>query len=279
MKNQAKDMDARPRRKWKIKRRLTDRDRRLLGFLAEYGCVSAERIKAQFWNTKPNLRSHYRRLGVLRRLALIENVIGDRSMTIGYRITKRGQQLLNEIGEPDDRAVNRRSYKTQFEHDQLLIDVRRILERSPIVKEFKTESEVRSELIKGKARNSNWENMPAIPDGTFVFEVPGQKMRVAIELELSPKWKRRYGKIFRDHILSKDWSLVFYIVKDEQLLRFLRDTLAETKANDAYVRVSKAINGIYFCLLDDFLSAQLGVSFSNGKQELSLERIAKNFEL
>ena len=205
--------------------------------------------------------------------------MGDGSVTIGYRLTKRGQELLSRISEFSGDVTNRRSYKTQFEHDQLLIDIRRILEQSPIVKEFKTEAQLRRELLKGKPKNVDWENAGSIPDATFIYEVPGQRLRVAIELELSDKKRRRYKKIFRNHLTSKDWNLVFYIVKNVNLLTVLRAALAESKATDVHVRVSKAINGIYFCLLEEFLSKELGVTFSDGKQEFSLAEVAKNFGL
>jgi hypothetical protein len=71
----------------KIRHRLTERDQKILQLLALHGCVTAIRIKRQFWTEKENLRSHYRRLGILRREALIESVMGDGTMTIGYRLT------------------------------------------------------------------------------------------------------------------------------------------------------------------------------------------------
>jgi hypothetical protein len=264
---------------WTTKHRLTVRDRRLLSFLAEYGCVSADRIKAQFWGNRGNLRSHYRRLGVLKRQGFIENVLGDKAISIGYRLTKKGKDVLDYLGETLNRPANRRSYKTQFEHDQLMIDLRRILELSPIVKDFRTEAEVRGEVLKDRGRRQSWENLPSIPDATFVFEVPGQKMRVAVELELSGKSSRRYKKIFADHMLSKDWNLVFYVVKNEKLLRYLREILKDTKSKNVHVRVARAINGIYFCLLEEVLSLKCAAAFVGENQEFSLEQLAKNYGL
>jgi DNA-binding PadR family transcriptional regulator len=258
--------------------RITIRDRKILTLLGEYGCVTGERIKNYFWSSTPMSSTHYRRLGILKRHELIENVTGDGAMTIGYRLTKKGKEHLAKISVATT-SVSRRGYKTPFEHDQLLIDVRRIFEASPIVKEFRTESEVRRELFNGHRKILNFENEPIVPDATFVFEVPGQKMKVAIELELTPKTKRRYTKIFRSHLLSKDWNLVIYIVKNDKFRQQLMKTQADIRVNDLHIRIAKHLNGIYFCSLEEFLSKRLSVPMTNGKKEISLEQIAKNFGL
>lgn len=269
--------DARAKTGAGVLRRLTERDRKLLLFLGAYGCVTAGRIKAKFWNGNSNSTAHYRRLRWLKRLGLVEVVGSDPTRTIGYRLSKRGKKVAGLFGKFGEVTLIRRNYSTQFEHDQLLIDVQEILEKSPLVKDYRTEDQVKRELFKGKKSAVDWRNAPKIPDATFVLEVPGQKMRVAVELELSVKMKRRYGKIFRNHLLSRDWNLVFYIAKNRMLMEWLMATLREVKANDAYIRVSETVSGIYFCSLEEFLLRRLETPFSNGKEEISLDQIASNF--
>ena len=256
---------------------LTERDRRILLLLGEYGCVSAERIKAHFWNENPRSRAHYRRLGVLKRLLLIENVKGDGAVTIGYRLTKKGKELFSGMFDHRESSLMRRGYKTQFEHDQLLIDVRQVLQKSPLIRNFQTEVEVRKKMMSMQTLKRHWEEMPTIPDALFSFEVPGQKMTVAVELELTPKLRSRYTRIFRNHLLSKDWQLVIYIVKDTKFQDRLMKLLSEIKATDIHVKIANTINGIYFCSLEDFLTKKLEAPMTNGKREISLERIAQNF--
>lgn len=148
---------------------LTARDGKLLAFLAEYGCVSAERIKDRFWQTTQPSRAHYRRIGILKRLGLIENVYGDGGITIGYRLTRNGIRFMRRLPETEYLAITRRSYQTQFNHDQLLIDVRTILETSPLVRGFRTESEIRRKLTTKESKMRHWENLPSVPDGTFTL--------------------------------------------------------------------------------------------------------------
>ena len=258
--------------------RITDRDILLLRLLAEYGCVDAQRIKAKLWNGNPTSRAHFRRISILKKLCLVENVLGDQGVGLGYRISKDGRKLLAERGQEVEGAVVRRSYKTQFEHDQLLIDIRRILESSPVVNEFKTEAEVKNELLGGQKGIIDWKTAPTIPDGTFVYEIPGQRFRIAIELEITQKSRARYFKILRSHLLNKTWNITFYILRDEVLLQKLQTLLAEVKAEDISVRVARKNNGIYLCSLESFLRDQLKAQFINGKKTISLEELAQKAE-
>lgn len=266
-------------RKRRRRPKLTARDERILLLIGEYGCVSAERIKKHFWNSTEGSRTHYRRIGILRRRGLVENTVGDRSMTIGYRLTLRGKRIVSGLGSKGSSVVNRRSYKTQFEHDQLLIDIRGVLEKSPLVKYFRSEREIRRDLLSGEKRLLHWESLPSVPDAAFLLKIPGHEQNAALELELTPKKRQRYSRIFRSHLLSKDWNLVFYVVRDEPFKRLLMRLLGEVKSEDLQVQVAKRINGIYFCTLEEFQKRELKVPFSNGKEEISLAEIAKNFGL
>lgn len=264
-------------RKRRRRPKLTARDERILALVGEYGCVSAERIKNHFWKSTKDSRTHYRRISILRKRGLLENVVGDRAMTIGYRLTLRGKRIVARSGIARTTAINRRAYKTQFEHDQFLIDIRGVLEKSPIVREFQSEPEIRRALLTKDRRLMHWENAPSIPDGAFVLSVPGQEQRAVLELELTPKKRQRYSRIFRNHLLSKDWSLVFYVVRDENILRLLMQLLSDVKTKDAQVQVARRINGIYFCTLENFLKLELAVPFTNGKEEITFAGIARNF--
>jgi cell fate (sporulation/competence/biofilm development) regulator YmcA (YheA/YmcA/DUF963 family) len=255
--------------------RVTARDIQLLRLLSEYGCVDAQRIKAKLWNGNPTSRAHFRRLGILKKLSLIENVLGDQGVGLGYRISKHGQKLLLDRGQSIDGAVARRSYKTQFEHDQLLIDIRRILESSPVVKDFQTEAAVKNELLGGHTGPIDWKTAPTIPDGTFIYEVPGQRLRVALELEITQKSRARYFKIFRSHLLNKNWNMAFYILRDQAMLENVLAILEEVKVEDVTVRVAKKVNGIYLCALDLFLKDELKAQFTDGKKVISLEELAQ----
>lgn len=255
--------------------RVTGRDIELLKLLHEYGCVDSQRIKAKLWNGNLKSRAHFRRLSILKKLRLIDNVVGDQGVGLGYRITAQGVKVLETKGEAVLRLYPRRRYKTQFEHDQLLIDIRRILEKSSVIKDFKTDQQVRAEIFKGHIGPTDWKNAPTIPDGTFIYEVPGQKLKVALELELSLKSQARYFKIFRSHLLNRDWQMTFYIVRDPQMSEKLMETLAFVKREDATISQASRINGLYICALDEFQKLELDTPFTNGKQVIRISELEK----
>jgi len=261
------------------KHKITSRDRMILSLLGEYGCISAGRLKSHFWKTTAKSHTHFRRIGVLKKHRFIENVLGDGGITIGYRLTKKGKRFLLLGSSLESRSVLRKSYRTDFEHDQLLIDLRSMLRESPLVGDFKTEAEVRTELFSETTKLIHWESVTTIPDATFVFKAPGHQMRVAVELELTAKVKRRYARIFRSHLLSKNWKMVIYIVKDLNFQKRLMKILSDIKERDVQVRLASEINGIYFCSLGDFLQNRLDAKITNGKREISLQEIAQNFGL
>jgi hypothetical protein len=271
--------EAKSPRKSQPRRELTNRDKKLLTFLAEYGCVSAERIKCRLWQTNQPSRTHFRRIGILKRVGLIENVFGDGGISIGYRLSKKGATLLRSLPDLRHLVITRRSYKTQFNHDQLLIDIRSILETSPLVKEFCPESEIRRKIVAKESKLQHWANLPAVPDGTFRLAIPGQEHAAALELEMTLKTRSRYTRIFRHHLLNKRWSLVFYVTKNEKIQQQLMAALTELKGKDVEVQMAKRINGIYFCTLGQFLERRLETLFSNGREEISFAAIARNFSL
>lgn len=138
---------------------------------------------------------------------------------------------------------------------------------------------MRRELMTGAVHLQHWEKRPLVPDATFMMDVPARKMRVAIELELTGKTRSRYTRIFRNHLLTTNWQLVIYVIKDELLRKRLMFHLSEVKRTDIHVRIAKTVNGIYFCGLEDFLKSKLDTPISNGKKEISFNQIARSFGL
>lgn len=258
--------------------RLTERDLRLLFFLGEHGCVSPARVKAYFWNSSEESTAHNRRLRILAALDYVEKVVGDQERLLGYRLTQKGKLFLKTQSPGQEVSLSRRGYKTQFEHDQKLIDVRRTLEQSPLIRDFKMDHELRSELSDGKLRAVSWQNAQLIPDAVFTHHTPSGSMKIALELEMTQKSKRRYGRIFKAHLLSQKWNLTLYVVKNEALRKSLMATLEEMKKKDLEVRLAKIVNGIYFCSLEEFLLKGLEAPMTNGKKEISFAAMARKIE-
>jgi hypothetical protein len=112
-----------------------------------------------------------------------------------------------------------------------------------------------------------------------MYEVPGQSVRVAVELELTQKSRARYFKILRGHLVNKTWGMTFYIVRDEDLKSKVQTLLTEIKANDRTVIHSRKLNPLYLCTLEEFRRERLRAIFSKEDDTLSLDEVARNFGL
>ena len=114
-----------------------------------------------------------------------------------------------------------------------------------------------------------------IPDGLFTLWVQGKPQKVALELELSLKSKRRYELIFSKHLLSRNWSAVFYVVKDEVMREKLMDSVKEIKRKNVLIRSANNLNGIYFSLVDEVLEKERLALFTNERIRFSLKDLER----
>ncbi|QMV00850.1 MarR family transcriptional regulator [Devosia sp. D6-9] len=95
-----------------------------------------------------------------------------------------------------------------FRHDALLPDLGLSLERK-FSAAFETERQIKMRI--GKA--------PHLPDG--ILHMPGGR-KVAIELELTQKARRRLARIMDFHAANLEIDAVWYVVLDEAMRAFLQ---------------------------------------------------------
>lgn len=258
----------------KTRHRVTGRDKMILNLLADFGCASPRKIQTQLFKENDKTKNHFRRFRILRQLKLIDHVWRDDGAMLGYKLTAKGKKFL-ALGEDHDGGIASKSYRTDYYHDQTLIDVKGIFANCSAISDYKSEGKIRKEINQKLSSLLHWEKRGNIPDGYFHLKLPDRNLRVAIELELSDKSQKRYERIFRNHLLSKSWDLVIYLVRDETLKNYLLGLLQKSKDRDIQVRVSNMLNGIYFCELNDFLKNGLDVKLTNGRRELSFKELAQ----
>lgn len=258
----------------KTRHRITGRDKMILNLLAEFGCVTPKTIQSQIFKENDKTKNHFRRFRILRQHKLIQQVLRDDGAVLGYELTKKGKHFLKLGGNNENEAFTK-SYRTDFFHDQTLVKVKGIFVSCPEVSGYKSEGKIRKEISRRTSSLLHWEKRGNIPDSYFELKMPDRVLRVAVELELSDKSRRRYERIFRNHLLSQSWDLVIYLVKDATLKNYLLSLLQTSKDRDIQVRVAKMINGVYFGELDDFLKNGLDVKLTNGRRELSFKELAQ----
>lgn|GEM_PF-3135825 len=232
---------------------LTERDERILRYLSEHGFASARWIRDAFWPGQSNCH-HYRRLSKLRVLGWVEYLVGDGGHRLGYRLTRKGVDLLRRSGAQDvDLKEIRTAYRTTFDHDNAMLGVGNVLRAFPAVSDYLSEPRVRSLLARRHGHKERRSDGYKVPDALLRLKTQKGTYQVAVELEYSLKARAYCERVLRQLVLSQDFSLVFLVVKDAKMLRRYQSVLKHVRANDPRIRFAQRDNGIYFCVLADLL--------------------------
>lgn len=222
----------------------------------------------------------FRRLRHLQKIDLIESLIGDGGAKLGYRLSRKGIEYAKQLAITSDIVLQSRpAFRTHFDHDRIVNETRGILLESPIVRDFITETELRSRLGKCWQTSQNDSNREwKVPDALFTLETARGPMTTALEVELTQKAKARYAKIVQALLTSKMFHLVFILCKDEKLATVLRNEIAEARAMNPFVRVSNRSNGIYFCNLAVLREKQLDALWEGEDRQFSINEIAETLK-
>ncbi len=262
--------------------RPTARDQAILRQMGEHGFSSAKWIRECFSKEKSNC-NHYRRLSILRKKGLIENLVGDAGTKLGYRLTKKGLALLRSLnpqGQGDhspDQGVEieyRAAYRTTYNHDDDLVGLGTVFRMFPGVVEYWPEHLVRQRLSLKHGYKERKRDGFKVPDALFAVQTKQRLLRIALELEVALKARAYYRRILRQLATSSDFDMVFVIVKDSKMLDRLEKELTWVRANDPGVKFAKRDNGFYFALLADVLNEKGNAKFRGEGTAFTLAELA-----
>lgn len=221
-----------------------------------------------------------RRIRHLRNVGLIESLIGDGGVKLAYRLTRKGIVYAKKSLFANDIILQSRpAFRTQFDHDRIVNEVREILSPSPIVRDFVSEVELRSKIggewrVVRNTSEHDWK----VPDALFSLRTTKGIMTVALEVELTQKAKARYTKIIQALLTSRKFHLVFFLCKNENLITLIRNEVAYVRRSNSIVRSSNRSNGIYFCSLDEVRSLGLDAPWDGENSRFSLNEISHTLE-
>lgn len=259
-------------------RHLTVRDYKILELLGIHGCASAGSIQRSIWPGHSQTKNHFRRLRALQKRHLVEAIEIDFVKGKGFRLTKKGRALMQNHPKFKDSAPIRKSYPTQYRHDQMIFDVLTKLSDLNSVFHIKTDWWIQREIRREFAKSRKWDQMPSIPDGTFQVKDQDVAKTVAIEVELTKKLRRRYEKIFLSHLLTNRWQYVIYFCKDERLLKHLLGVYQNLLEHNLQVKFSSRINKMYFCVARDFVQSFRDAPLFGAKNTLVIKNFETDFE-
>ncbi len=249
---------------------LTNRDYGVMKAVATNRFVSAKQL-AHLWSDDPKNHNHYIRLRKLMRAGILELLIGDAGNRLGYRLTRKGINLLpDEADRAKALAYRSFSYRTSFDHDRLLQEVQSVFEQSPLISRYMPEHEIRQRLSEKYGKKERKDGGYKVPDGLFELKTSRGIKRVAVELELTVKSEPRYRKIFRELLTSSDFEIVLFITASDKMTEALRSIIAEVKASDPVVQGWPTKRGMYFATLENVLLEKLNAVFSGDSDPFSL---------
>lgn len=205
---------ARAQRRWQI----TERDREILRFLLGYGMATAEQIRREFFGRSPN--GAYRRLKALEELGLVraERVFfGEPGV---YLATEPGARLA-DVDLPPPRRYRERLYHTLeiVEHSWWLRQ-----DAYEEIEEWVCERKIRHDRMVDRreeddGRMGRGASVGRIPDGIAILS---NGTEIAMELELTPKRKASYRRIFDSYerqIAADEVHLVRFYFTSRQTMR------------------------------------------------------------
>lgn len=226
-------------------------------------------------NGLPTGYNLYRRTRHLKNVGLVESLIGDGEISLGYRLTRKGIELAKKSAFASDGVLQSRPvFRTQFDHDRIVNEAREILSASPIIRDFVSEVELRSRFgrewrISQNKSERDWK----VPDALFTLRTTNGVMTTALEVELSQKAKARYAKIVQALLTSKKFHLVFILCKTERLMHLIRNEVIEARTSNPVVRASNRSNGIYFCTLANLRELGLDAPWEGENSRFSIKDI------
>jgi hypothetical protein len=256
-----------------------NRDARILEFLAKNGFASVRGLEREFFGGIAH-RNHYRSIVRLSDKGLVERLLGDGDEILGYKLSRKGLRLLKAIaGEKFAIQKPPQQFRTQYDHDELLIGIRSIFEKCPAVSAFQSEQTVREHLARSYGYSEKEGAGYKVPDAIFELKTPNGEFKVALELELTQKSKLRYRKILKQLALSQDWDTVFFISKDQTISNAIQGTLKDLRVKDAELSFAKNSSGFYFANLTEFEREKENCAFLGEGKSFSLRELSNKTAL
>ena len=151
---------------------LTPTDFAVLREIAKQGFQTYPELRAE--HLKEKSRGHsWAVMRRLVRLGILNECIGDGGGIRGWALSTNGQKKFQEqLDTTRLTRVRPPRYRTSFDHDVVLRDVRRLLCNSPAVTEWTPEHILRAETmseIGHLGSRDQREIMRAVPDATFIL--------------------------------------------------------------------------------------------------------------
>lgn len=256
---------------------LTDTDYAVLEKIADLGLQNYSQLRQGVLQGRHRV-AVWSRMKRLVRAGLVRECRDDNGRILAWTITLNGaSQVYVDPDAAQEAARLAPVYRSTFRHDRVLIEVREILSRSPVIIHWEPEAALRAEVMRKfhflHPRDQN-EKTTAIPDALLSLEANGAQAKAALELELTQKSRSRLYKKLEAHITNSEIDYVFYVTQDENLKQHLMNVYADVQSHSMRVKIAIERNGIYFTTLAELLENGLNANFEGTHITLSFAQMA-----
>lgn len=254
--------------------KLTITDFQVIEKIASLGLQSYQQLRDGILKDRHRV-AVWARMKRLSREDLVRECRGDNGQILAWAITTKGASMVYE-DQDQARQIARRApvYRSTFNHDRVLIDVREILSKSPVITHWESEAALRADVMRKfyfLSPEARSERTAFIPDAILSLNNRGQCKKAALEVELSQKSRSRIFKKLEAQILSPDYNFVFYVVQGESLMKKLIEIYKAVRADSIRVKIANKQNGIYFVSLADIQNLKLKAKFKGVESGFSFE--------
>lgn len=256
---------------------LTQTDRAVLIQIALKGFQSYQELRPK--SLKAVNRQHsWKLMKRLVHMGLLVESSGDAGSILGWSLSEKARQTLDQ-GQDGSPATKQRAptYRTSYRHDIVLREVEDILRQTPVIIDWVPEHVLRGEIMTELSANfqsSKSEKLALIPDALLTMMVGSRQFKVALELELTRKTKKRIYKKIEAHILNPKFNFVFFIAEDRNLQKHLWNIYQDILSSSILVKFKKNQNGIYFTNLDHLRVLGTKVVFVGAQNSFCLANLS-----
>jgi hypothetical protein len=198
---------------------------------------------------------------------------------LGWRLNTRDYKVRKWLDDRFPKPIKRAPvYRTSFDHDQTVDRVVTRLSEASVVEGFTPEQVLRSEVGRQcwhLTALERKEKRSAVPDAVLDLNVRDSPMKVALELELSRKTKKRIFQKLEHYLIQSEYKFTFYVLKGMPLLELFYSLYRETLEKSIHVKCRKEKNGIYFSTLENIFENGPDAKFRGLDNAISLNELSK----
>lgn len=255
-----------------LKSRLTERDKLVLKKIGLEGFQTIQELRKGPLGDVTREHS-WALMKKLVYFGFLREIKGDGKTIRAWALTSLAQRELSELFSPGAKIYQAPSFRDSLSHDVVVREVKDILGKSKAVTEWIPEHALKAQVmsrLKHLSATERISKLELVPDSLFTLRDKTKLYKIALEVELTRKSKKRLYKKIESHLVSKNFDFAFFVLGSNVPSHFFLSILNSVLETSSRVRFSEKQNGIYFCELKKIRAENLDVKFHGIKDAVKI---------